>query len=267
MLLLLCSVFAVAQNTYPWPENSNVGIGTPSPTSKLTVNAGEGSTAIEIKGAVNYPYNELANTHYLPALSYYAYQSLQRSNPSSQIVFADRPGTSGYPNAARTSDILFYTAHSFDQPSNSYGIYPNMTMIIKSTQDGGNVGIGTSVPDARLTVNGTIHATGALLDLSVPAPDYVFAKNYQLIDLPDLKAYLEAHHHLPEIPSAGEMKDKGVNVAEINMLLLKKVEELTLYVIEKDAEIKQLQANQAELEKLKKAVSELAVKMADKQPY
>lgn len=229
-----------------------VGIGTYSPTSKLTVNAGENNAAIEIKGDINYTYNQTTNTHNLPALTYYANQSLQRSNPSSQIVFADRPGTSGYANAARTSDIIFYTAHSYDAASNAYGIYPDMTMTLKSTQDGGYVGIGTSAPDARLTVNGTLHASGALLDLNVPGPDYVFAKDYQLTNLADLKGYLATYHHLPEVPSAEQMKIKGINVAEINMLLLKKVEELTLYVIEKDAEIKKLQTDQRSWKRLKK---------------
>ena len=98
---------------------------------------------------------------------------------------------------------------------------------------GGNVGIGTTAPDAKLTVKGNIHTNEVKVDLlGSVAPDYVFEKEYNLMSLEDTKAYIDANKHLPEVPSAKEMEKNGVQLGEMNMLLLKKVEELTLHLIE-----------------------------------
>lgn len=105
---------------------------------------------------------------------------------------------------------------------------------------GGFVGIGTSAPDAMLAVKGEIHAQEVKVDLSVPGPDYVFEKSYQLPSLQELKVYVDSSKHLPDVPSANEMEAKGINVGEMNIVLLKKVEELTLYLIKQDEEIQAL---------------------------
>ncbi len=105
---------------------------------------------------------------------------------------------------------------------------------------GGNVGIGNSTIQRNLSVFGTINAKEVNVSLTVPAPDYVFEKSYHLTSLVELETYLESHKHLPGIPSAKEMEVSGVNLSEINMLLLKKVEELTLYVIEQQKQIEAL---------------------------
>ncbi len=65
-----------------------------------------------------------------------------------------------------------------------------------------------------------------------PSPDYIFAHDYKLPTLEQLRSYIEQNHHLPEVPSAKEMEADGLKVGEMNLLLLKKIEELTLYVIE-----------------------------------
>jgi len=125
--------------------------------------------------------------------------------------------------------------------------------------ENGNVGIGTTNPTQKLTVNGTIYGKEVKVDLSVPGPDYVFANNYQLLTLNELKTYIDQHKHLPEVPSAKEMEANGINVGEMNMLLLKKIEELTLYVIElnnksekSELENSQLKKRVLELENIKK---------------
>ncbi len=125
--------------------------------------------------------------------------------------------------------------------------------------NGGNVGIGTENPDAKLTVKGTVHAEEVKVDLSVPGPDYVFENDYPLPSLDEVAIYIGEHKHLPEVPSAKEMEANGVELGEMNMVLLRKVEELTLYVIElkreNDQQREQTMRQQQEIEKLKKALN------------
>ena len=105
--------------------------------------------------------------------------------------------------------------------------------------------------------NGTIHSKEIKVSLSPgQGPDYVFEKDYPLTSLSDLKTYIDQNKHLPEIPSAKEMEENGITLKEMNLLLLKKVEELTLYVIELKKENtlqdKKTKMLEEKLEKLKK---------------
>lgn len=112
----------------------------------------------------------------------------------------------------------------------------------------GNVGIGTLNPDQKLTVNGQVHATSVVVTSTVPA-DYVFNSDYYLRPLADVKTYVDKNHHLPDVPAAADFKKDGQNLGEMNMLLLRKVEELTLYMMEKD----KAQQEQNEINKQLKA--------------
>jgi len=126
--------------------------------------------------------------------------------------------------------------------------YANQPIKVISFSNLGNVGIGTTSPDARLAVNGDIHAKEVRVDLNIPAPDYVFENDYKLMPLAELETYLRQNKHLPEIPSAKTMEEKGVELKEMNMLLLKKVEELTLYLLEMKKENAELRDRVEKLE-------------------
>jgi hypothetical protein len=100
----------------------------------------------------------------------------------------------------------------------------------------GNVGIGVSSPDAKLAVNGTIHTKEVKVDMNGWA-DYVFNPNYDLKSLIDVEKYIKENKHLPDMPSEQTVLRDGLNLGEMNKLLVKKVEELTLYLIEKEKQL------------------------------
>ncbi len=104
----------------------------------------------------------------------------------------------------------------------------------------GKLGIGTAIPDSKLTVKGNIHAEEVKVDLSVPGPDYVFKEGYDLKSLGEVQNYIEEHGHLPNIPSAQEMEANGIQLGEMDMKLLEKIEELMLYVLKQQEDIKYL---------------------------
>ncbi len=104
---------------------------------------------------------------------------------------------------------------------------------------GGYVGIGTSAPDSKLSVNGTIHSKEVKVDLT-GWPDYVFDEAYDLQPLNEVKNFIKQNKRLPEMPSAKEVEENGVLLGEMNKLLLKKLEEVTLHLIRQQEEIDEL---------------------------
>jgi hypothetical protein len=101
---------------------------------------------------------------------------------------------------------------------------------------------GIAISDSgNLYADGKIYARAIEVSLDTyPIPDYVFAQNYKLLPLEQLETYVKENQHLPEIPSAKEIIKNGENLGEMNEILLKKVEELTLYIIEMKKEINEL---------------------------
>ncbi|WP_254097185.1 tail fiber protein [Aquimarina sp. Aq107] len=104
----------------------------------------------------------------------------------------------------------------------------------------GNIGIGTNTPDAKLTVKGNIHTQEVKVDLNgAVAPDYVFLEDYDLKTINEVEAYIKDQGHLPNIPSAAEMEQNGIELKQMNLNLLEKIEELTLYTIAQEKQLKE----------------------------
>ncbi|MFH2143563.1 MAG: hypothetical protein ABIJ97_14145, partial [Bacteroidota bacterium] len=103
----------------------------------------------------------------------------------------------------------------------------------------GYVGIGTLSPLHMLDVRGTAHFCRAIVKYDGWC-DYVFNDNYKLIALDSLETYVKANKHLPDIPTETEVMENGIDLGEMDALLLKKIEELTLYTIEQQKQIDEL---------------------------
>ncbi len=102
----------------------------------------------------------------------------------------------------------------------------------------GKVGIGTTSPQEKLSVDGTVLAEEVKIVLDVNFPDYVFEDDYDLRSLEEIEKFIKSNNHLPEIPSASEVEEKGLELGHMNVLLVKKIEELTLYTIDQESKIK-----------------------------
>lgn len=105
----------------------------------------------------------------------------------------------------------------------------------------GYVGIGTTNPQFLLDVKGTIRATEIKVRSIDDFPDYVFESSYQLPDLKEVNLFIQKNKRLPNIPSAIEVKEKGISLVELQVKLLQKIEELTLYIIQQDKRILELE--------------------------
>jgi hypothetical protein len=135
----------------------------------------------------------------------------------------------------------------------------------------GNVAIGTTDSHGyKFAVNGSAIATSMTVKLYANWPDYVFKKDYRLPSLAEVKTYIDQNQHLPEIPSVQEITKEGLNLGEMNKLLLKKVEELTLYLIEQHKQIKEQetinQKNTQQLNEFKNQLESVITRLNKIQP-
>lgn len=123
--------------------------------------------------------------------------------------------------------------------------------VVGSSHFNGAMGIGsvnTSDTSYKLFVESGIRTRKVKVDMDT-WPDYVFETKYQLMSLPQVEAYIQQNNHLPEVPSAEEISQNGLELGEGQAMLLRKIEELTLYMIEQNKQIEQLKE---EVELLKK---------------
>jgi len=201
----------------------NVGVGTVTPLQKFTVSAqGNGTAVTPLLRLEQYnPGSPKSGTGVSIDMAIGDNTNLPALAGQIRLVRSDYLNTSMYFSTALGNAI-----------ADRMVIDPN-----------GNVGIGTDTPMGhKLAVNGDIIASAVTVKLYNNWPDYVFHPAYNLPQLPEVKNYIQKHHHLEEIPSVSEVAKKGVDLGEMNKLLLKKVEELTLYVIQQNERLQEQQA-------------------------
>ncbi len=210
-----------AMNIY---ASGNVGIGTTNTDGgyRLDVN---GSTRLEAGVALT---------------------ALTSDNTKTRVVVGDASGNLFYRDAATLggsgSAGWALTGNTTVNPSTTFiGTTDNTPVAFRTNNlehmriDGvtGYVGIGTTAPQSLLAVEGTITSQKVVVTQTGWA-DYVFQPSYQLLPLKDLEKFIRTNRHLPELPTTAEVDKQGDDLGANQVALLKKVEELTLYIIEQD---------------------------------
>lgn len=138
--------------------------------------------------------------------------------------------------------ITYDVKTGVDAKVNGNGTSLSNPLWVNSTESNyfaGNVGLGIRKPAYKLDVNGTIRAKE--IKIETGWADFVFDTDYRLPALSEVESHIREHKHLPGIPSERRVKEEGVNLGEMQVKLLQKIEELTLYVIAQDKKIQELE--------------------------
>ena len=188
-------------------ENGNLGIGTVSPGYKLDVN-GEGNFA----GVLHINKHGTTNVR-----GSYVQLNSDKIQSSSFVEFNDSNGTK-YTIGSGTESNGFFSITNSDANTELLRINSNANAYLYGTLESKKVKVSQSPGNW---------------------PDFVFAPNYELRTLNELEQFVTENKHLPEVPSAIEVEKEGLDLGKMDATLLKKVEELTLYLIDMDKKVKE----------------------------
>ena len=256
---------APSNSLYVSPSGS-VGVGTATPAARLHVPSGEVRLPGGLGGVLSTHFNFAGDgKNYIRGTTVLADSvgsvGIGTANPETRFHVE---GMSLFHFDDWGNDTVIFRGQKSGAPNNwgEYAIRTNyLGLVFRNTQSDtemlfvgreGAVGIGTHSPSSKLHVNGgDIRVSGgSFIDdgVTLNAPDYVFEPGYQLMPLADLKAYVAREKRLPNVPSAGEIKQQGLDLSRFQMRLLEKVEELTLYTLAQHEEIALLKEENAKLE-------------------
>ncbi|MEL6626648.1 MAG: hypothetical protein AAFQ83_04980 [Bacteroidota bacterium] len=181
------------------------------------------------------------------------------SGTSDRLFFRMNAGGGSYGGAVRQGDIAVIWT-DMDAPTSRN---QDAGLVFAPWSDGnkrgmrlaanGNVSIGVPHWDVKgdaykLAVNGNIICEELKVQTFANWPDYVFADDYERMDLTELENYIEENNHLPNIPAASIVESEGIEVAKMTTLQMEKIEELTLYILELNKEMAELKAQLNELQ-------------------
>lgn len=238
-------------------DDGKIGIGEANPTEKLTVNGNvyltgtilgkqnygtlfiNGNTGSSDGGTVElYGQGSSASSevHLIgKSIKFYDYQGPNQWDLNMTINSMGDVGIgTEYP-----SGRFHVVTKNNDQNHIAFQVTNSSGSNLLSVRDNGQIGINwdfnTGTPgsnsDYKLAVNGGIISTFSRVQLSGEWQDYVFKDDYELMAISELKEFIDQNNHLPGIPTEEQVKQDGIDLGQMNQILLEKVEELTLYLI------------------------------------
>lgn len=217
----------------------NLGIGNTDPRAKLHL-VGNGSsinTVDGLSGDMVIQGNSPGRSSTIGAALEFAIPAdTDGTNMWGQARIITVAGNTNTNNA--TGKLILGTRRKFDKHTGTGETWNYGDDIV--IDGAGRVGIGTSSPDALLSVKGAIHTQEVKVDMNGWA-DHVFNPAYSLQSIEDVESFIHINQHLPDMPSEKEVIKNGIKLGEMNKVLVKKIEELTLYLIEQNKRIKQLE--------------------------
>tara|TARA_R110001592_G_scaffold146030_2_gene369958 strand:- start:272 stop:1543 length:1272 start_codon:yes stop_codon:yes gene_type:complete len=204
-----------------------VGIGTGTPTAKL-----------DVRGSVKIHQNPL----YLKDENHGLIYSYQNSGDiDGPILFGWNGGVLASKQGTVTKNILTWESNGHVN-INSDASQNNKSFTINDVNSGEDV--------FRVTSDGHVWATELDIKLKGSFPDYVFEESYPLMSLDNLKIYIEKNNHLPNIPKASDIEANGLNIGDMQVKQMEKIEELTLYLLEIKKELETVKGENIKLRQL-----------------
>lgn len=231
--LLIISITTTAQ-TNVFPDDGNAGIGTTTPTQKLEVNGTTKTNQLIVGDAATIP--SFASAWFEGGFSSQLFLN-SSSSPVDERVWAL--------SAINGSFKIFAENDNLSALQEAFIINRGTGINIENVLfPNGNVGIGTSSfvdgnDTYRFSVNGKIRAHG--VKVYTTWADYVFENDYILKPLEEVEDFIQKNGHLPNVPSEAEVLKNGIELGAMNAKLLEKIEELTLYIIELNKKVEELE--------------------------
>lgn len=244
-ILITISNLSYGQNTYPYPSTGDIGIGTTTPMEKLHV---DGNVRIGDPWSTSITIGKSATSN--PYIRNYIGFNLNYSTANSRWEMWDNnnQGATAIMNSGKRLKFVIVPPDALGGNNyfqNTDAAMDNFTLMriqndeLSPFTNPGSVIFGNATKDVNVFINGTLKAHEIEVAIDVWA-DYVFADDYQLATLTQVEKYITENNHLPDVPSEKEVLKDGIKLGEMDAILLRKIEELTLYVIELKKELNTL---------------------------